>query len=63
MFSSIQIAEAEIALLSVAETPWGHLGLDREWFDQTAELDDHLGSSVLTKVAQAALRSTLVVKL
>ncbi|HEY8461558.1 MAG TPA: universal stress protein [Blastocatellia bacterium] len=41
MFSSVQIAEAEITLLSVAETPWVHLGLDREWFDQTAELDDH----------------------
>ena len=33
MASSLQIGEAEITLLSVAETPWVHLGLDREWFD------------------------------
>jgi nucleotide-binding universal stress UspA family protein len=33
MASSLQIEEAEITLLSVAETPWVHLGLDREWFD------------------------------
>jgi nucleotide-binding universal stress UspA family protein len=33
MSSSLQIGEAEITLLSVAETPWVNLGLDREWFD------------------------------
>jgi nucleotide-binding universal stress UspA family protein len=33
MASSLQIREAEIILMSVVETPWLHLGLDREWFD------------------------------
>jgi nucleotide-binding universal stress UspA family protein len=41
MSSSLQIGEAEITLLSVAETPWVHLGLDREWFEYPAELDGH----------------------
>jgi nucleotide-binding universal stress UspA family protein len=36
MSSSLQISEAEITLLSVAETPWVHLGLDREWFEYPA---------------------------
>jgi nucleotide-binding universal stress UspA family protein len=39
--SSLQIGEAEITLLSVAETPWVNLGLDREWFEYPAELDGH----------------------
>src|SRR5262249_61249075 len=30
---------AEITLLSVAETPWVHLGLDREWFEYPADHD------------------------
>ena len=34
--SSLQIGEAEITLLSVAETPWVNLGLDREWFEYPA---------------------------
>jgi nucleotide-binding universal stress UspA family protein len=37
MSSSLQIGEAEITLLSVAETPWVNLGLDREWFDYSPE--------------------------
>jgi nucleotide-binding universal stress UspA family protein len=41
MSTSLQIGEAEITLLSVAETPWVHLGLDREWFEYPAELDGH----------------------
>jgi nucleotide-binding universal stress UspA family protein len=41
MSSSLQLGEAEITLLSVAETPWVHLGLDREWFEYPAELDGH----------------------
>jgi nucleotide-binding universal stress UspA family protein len=41
MSSSLQIGEAEITLLSVAETPWVNLGLDREWFEYPAELDGH----------------------
>ncbi len=39
MASSLQFGEAEITLLSVAETPWVHLGLDREWFDYPAGLE------------------------
>src|SRR5262245_53356144 len=39
MSSSLQVGEAEITLLSVAETPWVHLGLDREWFDYPTDLD------------------------
>src|SRR5262247_623755 len=39
MASSLQIGEAEITLLSVAETPWVHLGLDREWFEYPVEHD------------------------
>jgi len=37
--SSLQISEAEITLLSVAETPWVHLGLGREWFEYPADHD------------------------
>jgi nucleotide-binding universal stress UspA family protein len=40
MASSLQISEAEITLLSVAETPWVHLGLDREWFDYPPDFTD-----------------------
>src|SRR5262249_40219783 len=36
---SLQIREAEITLLSVVETPWVNLGLDREWFDYPNDLD------------------------
>ncbi len=39
MASSLQISEAEITLLSVAETPWVHLGLDRKWFEHPADHD------------------------
>jgi len=39
MSSSLQVGETEITLLSVAETPWVHLGLDREWFDYPPELN------------------------
>jgi nucleotide-binding universal stress UspA family protein len=38
--SSLQISDAEITLLSVAETPWVQLGLGREWFDYSADLND-----------------------
>jgi len=40
MASALQIGEAEITLLSVAETPWVHLGLDREWFDYPSDFTD-----------------------
>ncbi|MBO0727431.1 MAG: universal stress protein [Blastocatellia bacterium] len=39
MASSLQVGEAEITLLSVAETPWVHLGLDREWFEYPEDHD------------------------
>jgi nucleotide-binding universal stress UspA family protein len=39
MASSLQVGEAEITLLSVAETPWVNLGLDREWFEYPADHD------------------------
>ncbi len=39
MASSLQISEAEITLLSVVETPWVNLGLDREWFNYPSDLD------------------------
>jgi len=40
MASSLQIGEAEITLLSVAETPWVNLGLDREWFEYPPDFTD-----------------------
>jgi nucleotide-binding universal stress UspA family protein len=43
MASSLQIEEAEITLLSVAETPWVHLGLDREWFEYPPDFTDFDG--------------------
>jgi nucleotide-binding universal stress UspA family protein len=39
MSSALQVGEAEITLLSVAETPWVHLGLDRDWFEYPADHD------------------------
>jgi nucleotide-binding universal stress UspA family protein len=39
MSSALQVGEAEITLLSVAETPWVQLGLDREWFEYPADHD------------------------
>ena len=40
MSSALQISDAEITLLSVAETPWVQLGLGREWLDYSADLND-----------------------
>ena len=40
MSSSLRISDAGITLLSVAETPWVQLGLGREWFDYSADLND-----------------------
>jgi len=40
MSSSIELEEAEITLLSVAETPWVNLGLEREWFDYPPSVTD-----------------------
>jgi nucleotide-binding universal stress UspA family protein len=45
MASSLQTGEAEITLLSVAETPWVHLGLERDWFDYPPDVTDLGGSS------------------
>jgi nucleotide-binding universal stress UspA family protein len=33
LISYFNLDEAEITLMHVVETPWIHLGLDREWFD------------------------------
>jgi nucleotide-binding universal stress UspA family protein len=33
MAACFNVDEAEITLFHVKETPWIHLGLDREWFD------------------------------
>jgi nucleotide-binding universal stress UspA family protein len=39
MSTWLQVEEAEITLLSVAETPWINLGLDREWFESPSDYD------------------------
>jgi nucleotide-binding universal stress UspA family protein len=39
-----QAPSAEITLMHVAETPWIHLGLGREWFDDSREMIDRTGS-------------------
>jgi nucleotide-binding universal stress UspA family protein len=33
MATSLDLEAAEMTLIHVMETPWIHLGLDREWFD------------------------------
>jgi nucleotide-binding universal stress UspA family protein len=38
MTACFDVDEAEITLLHVKETPWIHLGLDREWFDYPGEV-------------------------
>jgi nucleotide-binding universal stress UspA family protein len=37
MAACFNVDEAEITLMHVKETPWIHLGLDREWFDYPGE--------------------------
>jgi nucleotide-binding universal stress UspA family protein len=40
MAAYFNIGSAEITLIHVKETPWIHLGLDREWFDYPGEVLD-----------------------
>lgn len=40
MTAYFNIDSAEITLIHVKETPWIHLGLDREWFDYPGEVLD-----------------------
>lgn len=42
--ASFRVREAEITLMHVVETPWVHLGLDREWFDYEPGVTDLNGS-------------------
>jgi nucleotide-binding universal stress UspA family protein len=45
MFAAcFQARSAEITLIHVAETPWIHLGLRREWFDESKEMIDRTGN-------------------
>ncbi|HWQ32863.1 MAG TPA: universal stress protein [Blastocatellia bacterium] len=46
MVSYLRVASAEITLMHVAETPWIHLGLDREWFDYPINVPDRDGNGV-----------------
>ena len=45
MVSALRIATAEVTLMHVVETPWIHLGLDREWFDYPSAAADYDGGS------------------
>jgi nucleotide-binding universal stress UspA family protein len=40
------IDSAEITLMHVKETPWIHLGLDREWFDYPADVFDQANPEI-----------------
>jgi nucleotide-binding universal stress UspA family protein len=47
MTAYFEISSAEITLIHVKETPWIHLGLDREWFDSDGEAFDQADPEVL----------------
>lgn len=47
MTAYFEISSAEITLMHVKETPWIHLGLDREWFDSDGEAFDQADPEVL----------------
>jgi hypothetical protein len=40
------IDSAEVTLMHVKETPWIHLGLDREWFDSPEDVFDQADPEV-----------------
>ena len=46
MAASLRVQSAEITLMHVTETPWIHLGLDREWFDSPREMIDRSGNEI-----------------
>ncbi|MFY9608836.1 MAG: universal stress protein [Blastocatellia bacterium] len=47
MAAYFEIDSAEITLMHVKETPWIHLGLDREWFDSPRDVFDQADPEVL----------------
>jgi nucleotide-binding universal stress UspA family protein len=42
MIKQFDLGSSEITLMHVKETPWLHLGLDREWFDYPEDLTDEV---------------------
>lgn len=46
MAAYFDIDSAEITLIHVKETPWIHLGLDREWFDYSEDVLDQANPEV-----------------
>jgi nucleotide-binding universal stress UspA family protein len=44
MGANFNVQAAEITVMHVTETPWIHLGLDREWFEPTKEMIDRGGN-------------------
>ncbi len=47
MTAYFEIDSAEITLIHVKETPWIHLGLDREWFDSPGDALDQADPEIL----------------
>lgn len=47
MTAYFEIDSAEITLIHVKETPWIHLGLDREWFDSPGDALDPADPEIL----------------
>jgi nucleotide-binding universal stress UspA family protein len=46
MAAYFDIDQAEITLMHVKETPWIHLGLDREWFDSPGDVFDQANPEI-----------------
>jgi nucleotide-binding universal stress UspA family protein len=46
MTAYFDIDSAEITLMHVKETPWIHLGLDREWFDSPGDVFDQANPEI-----------------
>jgi nucleotide-binding universal stress UspA family protein len=44
--ATFNVEMAEITLIHVAETPWIHLGLGREWFESPREMVDITGNEI-----------------
>ena len=60
MTAYFEIDSAEITLIHVKETPWIHLGLDREWFDYPGDVYDQADPEIqleeeLQREAEAVL--------
>jgi nucleotide-binding universal stress UspA family protein len=54
MGANFSVQGAEITVMHVAETPWIHLGLGREWFDSPKGMIDRTGNEI-----EAALENEL----